>query len=200
VNGRVVHFIKNGTFIEIEDGLEGFLPVNRMSFVKKIHKPEEILHLNDIVQVKILEIKKSEKRILLELVTNEPDPWHAIEHSFIHTIHSGIIESSRSNGVVVRLENGMEGFIPKSELLKDRGDIPSLYPTGSPIKVAIKECRPEERKLVLSEKGAIALQESQEFHMYQKEHSHNSNATTLGTLFKERFSEIQNKIKSNQNQ
>lgn len=197
VNGKVVHLIKSGAFVEIADGLEGFIPLNRMSIVKKINKPEEILQLNDVVLVKILEIKKSEKKILLELITNEPDPWQTIDSSFYQAIHSAIIESSRPNGIMVRLENGMEGFIPKNELLKNRGDLPSVYPTGLSLQVAVKECIPEERKLVLSEKGAITLQESQEFRMYQNAHQQNSTSTTLGNIFKERFTEIQNKIKQN---
>ncbi len=196
VNGRVVNRIKNGAFIEIADGIEGFLPVNRMSLVKKINKPEEVLALNEMVQVKIIEIRKSEKKMLLELITDEADPWISDTSSFVSTIHTAVVESSRSGGLTLRLENGMEGFAPKSELLKNRGDIPAQYPTGSSIKVAVKEFSPQGRKLVLSEKGALSLQESNEFQAYQGTHTPEADSSTLGSIFKDRFSEIQNKIKS----
>lgn len=196
VNGRVVNIIKNGAFVEIEDGIEGFLPVNRMSLVKKINKPEDILTLNETIQVKILEIRKSEKKMLLELITDEADPWISDESSFLTTIHLATIESSRPNGLTLRLENGMEGFVPKSELLKNRGDIPSQYPTGSSIKVAVKEFSRQERKLVLSERGAISLQESNEFHAYQGKLTQEADSSTLGSIFKDRFSDIQKKIKN----
>ncbi len=196
VNGRVVNIIKNGAFVELEDGIEGFLPVNRMSLVKKINKPEDVLALNETIMVKILEIRKSEKKILLELITNEADPWILDTSSFSREVHTATVESSRSNGLTLRLENGMEGFAPRSELLKNRGDIPSQYPTGSSIKVAVKEFSPEERKLVLSERGAVSLQEANEFQTYQGECAQNADSSTLGSIFKDRFSEIQNKIKS----
>lgn len=196
VNGRVVNIIKNGAFVEIEEGIEGFLPVHRMSLVKKVTKPEDVLKINETVQVKILEIRKSEKKMLLELVTDEADPWLAEASSFEREVHSAVIESSRANGLVLRLENGMEGFAPKGELLKNRGDIPTQYPTGSIIKVAVKEFSPQERKLILSERGAVSLQESNEFQAYRGDHSQEANSSTLGSIFKDRFSEIQNKIKS----
>ncbi len=196
VNGKVVNIIKNGAFVEIAEGIEGFLPVTRMSLVKKINKPEDVLHLNETVQVKILEIRKSEKKILFELVTDEANPWLAGTSSFANEVHTAVIESSRANGLSLRLENGMEGFLPKSELIKNRGDIPSQYPTGSSIRVAVKEFSPSERKLILSEKAAIGVQESNEFRAYQGEQAQEADSSTLGSLFKDRFSEIQNKIKS----
>ena len=197
VNGRVVNIIKSGAFIEIEEGIEGFLPVSRMSLIKKIARPEDCVALNDIVNVKIIEIKPAEKRMLLELVTNEADPWQVRDDSFIDEVFMGVIESAKPNGLTLRLPNGMQGYVPKRELLRDKGDIPSTYPVGGEIKISVKEINRGERKLILSERGASQKIESKEFSSYMRDqNTETGESSTLGNLFKDKFSEIKGKIKS----
>jgi small subunit ribosomal protein S1 len=196
VNGRVVNIIKSGAFIEIEEGIEGYIPLSRMSLVKKVNRPEDILALNDTVNVKILEIKPGDKKILLELITSEADPWKASDGGFADEVHVGTIEASRPNGVTLRLANGMVGFIPKGDLIKNKGDIPSAYPVGIEMKVAIKDMDREGRKLILSERGAAQKQESREFSAYMNEQGPApAETSSLGNLFKDKFREIQGKIK-----
>ncbi len=194
VRGRVVNIIKSGAFIEIEEGLEGFLPVSRMSLVKKVNRPEDIVAVNDEVTVRIVEIRTGEKKMLLELITDEADPWQSSDDSFAEEVHTAVIEQSKPNGLTLRLAGGMAGFAPKGELIKNRGDIPSAYPTGSEIKVAVKDFSRGERKLVLSEREAARKQESKEYNTYLKEQSPGGEST-LGNLFRDKFKEIQGKIK-----
>lgn len=196
VNGRVVNIIKSGAFIELEEGIEGFLPVSRMSLVKKVNKPEDVVAVNSPVTVKIIEIRASEKKLLLELVTSEADPWQVPGDAFAEEVHTGVIEASKPNGLTLRLANGMVGYVPKGELIRNKGDIPSSYTVGTEIKVAVKDFSREGRKLVLSERGAAQKQESREFKTYMNEQGGAAGGdSSLGNLFKDKFKEIQGRIK-----
>jgi len=51
ISGTVVKCIRNGAFVELAPGLEGFIPVSRMSYTRRISRPEDVCIVNDQVQV-----------------------------------------------------------------------------------------------------------------------------------------------------
>ena len=195
INGTVVNIIKNGVFIEIATGLEGFIHISRLSLLKKINKPEEVVTRGDSVSVKITNINTEEKKIALDLMTDGPDPWQTPEKELKDTIHEATIESVQNNGVQGRLSNGMLGFIPRDQLLNGKNtDIQQEYPVGKNIKVAIKDFKANNKKLILSESGAIAKEERKEFEKFMNNES-SASGSSLGSLFKQQFEKIQNDIK-----
>ncbi len=120
-NGIVVNIIKNGVFVELKPGLEGFIHISRLSLIKKVNRPEDVLSRGDSVSVRILDINTKDRKMSLELITDEPDPWSQPVEALTGSNQTGIIESSRSSGVNIRLENGMLGFVPREELTRNRG-------------------------------------------------------------------------------
>jgi small subunit ribosomal protein S1 len=195
VAGRVSNTIRSGAFIEIAPGLEGFLPLSRMSMTKKINDPGEVVSIGDSVQVRLLEIRPSEKKMLLELVTGEADPWQASIDDAAGEIHTGVVETAKPNGANVRLANGMLGFLPKSEMTSLKGEVQNAYPAGREVKVAVREIEREGKKLILSEKAADRKKELNEFEEFNRRQAQaGAGGTTLGSIFKDRFSEISGKI------
>ncbi len=192
--GTVVNLIKTGAFVEIAPGLEGYIHVSRMSLVKKVNRPEEVLSFGDRVMVRITGIKKDERKISLELVTDEPDPWLSPAHELKKAPHAGIVESARKNGIHVRLANGMLGFAPKDDLLaKDETDLQKKYPTGTEVTVAIKDLDSARKMCILSERMALKLEERKDFEKFMGEQDGDS-GSNLGSLFKNEFDKIQDKL------
>lgn len=66
VSGTIVNLINSGAFVEIEDGIEGFLHISEICD-KKIAKPSDELSIGDKVNVKILEINAKDKRMSLSI-------------------------------------------------------------------------------------------------------------------------------------
>lgn len=193
-DGIVVNIIKNGVFIELKPGLEGFIHISRLSLLKKVNRPEDIVSRGDAVSVRVVDINTEQKKMSLELITNEPNPWNQSVDSLTGTNQTGIIESSRSSGINVRLENGMLGFVPREELTRNKGaDIQKEFPVGNEIKVAIIRLVPEERKLILSCIGAAKNEEMKEYQNF-KEKSDSAGGTTLGDLFKDKFEKLQENL------
>lgn len=66
LSGTVVNLINSGAFVEIEDGIEGFVHVSEICD-KKIAKPSDKLSIGDKVNVKILEINAKDKKMSLSI-------------------------------------------------------------------------------------------------------------------------------------
>jgi small subunit ribosomal protein S1 len=193
INGRVVNIIKNGAFVEIEPGMDGFIPVSRMSHVKKIHKPEEAVTPGSWIKATITGINRGEHKISLELVSDENDPW---KESGDLTGHVSMVnvESLTQSGLHVRLQNGMSGFIPRSELkAKTDFEIQKHYVPGTQIQAAVLSMSQENRKLVLSEARAREMEESKDFENFIKRESPSQTAT-LGNMLEGKFKDIREKM------
>lgn len=193
INGRVSNIIQQGAFVELAAGIEGFIHISRMSAVKTIRKPEDAVKINDTVSVRILTIDKAAKRISLELVTGEADPWQEPVENLKTETHMAVIENIRSNGITVRLKNGMQGYIPGNEL-SNNSDIQKKYLAGSEIKVVIKEIDAASKKMILSEKNAYRLEEEKDFKTFMNSGS-DSSSSSLGSLFKDKFENIKKQVK-----
>lgn len=64
--GTVTKLAKNYTFVELAEGVEGVIPMVEL-VEGKIVKPEDLLSAGQVLNVKVLEIKPSERRITLSL-------------------------------------------------------------------------------------------------------------------------------------
>ncbi len=66
VDVKVLRFADFGAFVELEPGVDGLVHISQISD-KRINKPSDILHANDIVKAKILEINLQDKKISLSI-------------------------------------------------------------------------------------------------------------------------------------
>lgn len=66
VEGKVVKLVDFGAFVELEAGLEGLVHISQIS-EERISKPSEALEAGQTVNVKILDIKREEKRLSLSI-------------------------------------------------------------------------------------------------------------------------------------
>ena len=194
ITGRVINLIKNGAFVEIEPGLDGFIHISRMSFLKKINRPEDAVSLGDKVNVRIVSINPGEKKMSLELVPNEPDPWKETGSGVADSIQTATVEDVKPAGLNVRLVNGMLGFIPRGELkIKGEYEIQKKYAEGDTLKVSVLRIEQNNRKLILSETEALRREERTDYENFIKKDP-SSQSTTLGSMLKNKFEDIQKKI------
>ncbi|MCP4135723.1 MAG: S1 RNA-binding domain-containing protein [bacterium] len=194
VKGKIVNIIKSGAFLELEPGLEGFIHISRMSHVKRINKPEDVLSIGVVVNAKIVSIDNGERRVALELLTDNPDPWADASMETMSGVHKGIIEISKPTGINVRLDNGMLGFIPRTELAaRDNSDIQKVYSVGKEVKFVVKDMSQENKNLILSETGAFKKEEMADYREFQDKNQE-SEGSTLGNLFKDKFEDLKKNL------
>ncbi len=62
VNGKVTKLTNFGVFVELEPGLEGLLHISELAD-HKVDSPEEVVHVGDEIEVKILRVDRNERKI-----------------------------------------------------------------------------------------------------------------------------------------
>ena len=67
VTCKVVKFAPFGAFLEIEKGLEGLVHNSEITALKRVAKPEDVLHLGQTINAKIINIDKEKLKISLSI-------------------------------------------------------------------------------------------------------------------------------------
>ncbi|MBN1542971.1 S1 RNA-binding domain-containing protein, partial [candidate division KSB1 bacterium] len=115
--GKVVSISDYGAFIELEKGVEGLIHISEMSWTQHIKHPSKILSVGEIIEVKVLNIQKEERKISLGLKQLEPDPWETLSDKYpVGTTHKGVVRNLTNFGAFVELEEGIDGLIHISDL------------------------------------------------------------------------------------
>jgi 4-hydroxy-3-methylbut-2-enyl diphosphate reductase len=148
--GIVRRITDYGAFIDI-GGIDGLLHVSEMSWARVNH-PSDVVKVGDTLQVIILKLRLDEGRISLGLRQILPDPWSQIGEKYQVGQNLNItISRLVPAGAFVLLEEGIEAFIPNSELSSRRiSRSQDAVNPGDTAEARIIEIKPDERKMTLS--------------------------------------------------
>lgn len=117
VRGKVVSLSDYGAFVELEKGVEGLIHISEMSWTQHIKHPSKILAVGEMVDAKVLNIQKDERKISLGLKQLEPDPWDTLAERYpVGSRHNGVVRNLTNFGAFVELEEGIDGLIHISDL------------------------------------------------------------------------------------
>jgi small subunit ribosomal protein S1 len=115
--GKVTNLTDYGSFVEIEQGIEGLVHVSEMDWTNKNVHPSKVVALGDEVEVMILEIDEARRRISLGMKQCKSNPWDdfALNHKKGDKV-KGAIKSITDFGVFIGLEGGIDGLVHLSDL------------------------------------------------------------------------------------
>ena len=117
VRGKVVSLSDYGAFVELEKGVEGLIHISEMSWTQHIKHPSKILAVGEMVDARVLNIQKDERKISLGLKQLEPDPWDTLAQRYpVGSRHVGIVRNLTNFGAFVELEEGIDGLVHISDL------------------------------------------------------------------------------------
>ncbi len=155
IKGKVVSFKKNGAIVEIEEGVEAFLPVEELSWTKKVRDPKDVLKQGDIVKVKISNIDPENRKILVSLREIYENPWSKAEENYpVRKKVEGIVSSILDFGVFVQLEDGIEGLMRKEDVdwLDQNINLKDKFKKGQKVNALVLSVDAEKEKLRLGYK------------------------------------------------
>ncbi|MBU0751574.1 MAG: 30S ribosomal protein S1 [Gammaproteobacteria bacterium] len=115
--GKVTNLTDYGSFVEIEQGIEGLVHVSEMDWTNKNIHPSKVVQLGDEVEVMILEIDEERRRISLGMKQCIANPWDdfAMNHKKGDKV-SGAIKSITDFGIFIGLPGGIDGLVHLSDL------------------------------------------------------------------------------------
>ncbi|PLV60175.1 30S ribosomal protein S1 [Thermotoga sp. KOL6] len=174
--GKVVGVVRKGIFVELEEGIEGFVPILEISW-ERIDNPEEIVKIGEKVKVKIMNIDKENRRISLSMKRTQENPWErALRELERDSIVKGVVKKVVNSGAVVRVEGyDVEGFVPNSHLVSEPKE-------GETLNLVVLRIDPDEifgGRMLLSEKR---YEERMNIEEYKKKVEKEKAQKSLGEL------------------
>jgi len=118
--GKVRNITAFGVFVELEEGIDGLIHISDLSWTKRIQHPAEVVRRGDKIEAAVLNIDKENRRISLGHKQVKSDPWPYYSKKYAESREvTGQITKLSDRGVVVKLEDDLEGFVLTNQLGKE---------------------------------------------------------------------------------
>jgi small subunit ribosomal protein S1 len=152
LEGTVKSLTNFGAFVEIEEGIDGLVHISDMSWTRRIRQASEMFKKGDVIPVVVTDIDVKRRRISLSHKMAFENPWPTLSESHaVGTETSGSISRILDRGVVVSLDNDVDGFVPLSQLGIDDLETPrQAFDGGQQIPLKVIEFDEDQKKIVLS--------------------------------------------------
>ncbi|MBY8977025.1 30S ribosomal protein S1 [Rhodobacteraceae bacterium NNCM2] len=150
--GRVTNITDYGAFVELEPGVEGLVHVSEMSWTKKNVHPGKIVSTSQEVEVMVLDVDSSKRRVSLGLKQCMDNPWDSFSTSFPPgTEVEGEVKNITEFGLFVGLEGDIDGMVHLSDLDWDRSGEEAIqdYQKGDMVKAVVLDIDAEKERISL---------------------------------------------------
>ncbi len=115
--GRVTNITEYGCFVEIEEGIEGLVHMSEIDWTNKNIHPNKVVEIDQEVEVMVLDIDESRRRISLGLKQCMLNPWVEFgQNNEVGTVVKGAIRSITDFGVFVGIDGGIDGLVHLTDL------------------------------------------------------------------------------------
>jgi len=155
VSGRVISVTDYGSFVELEQGIEGLVHVSEMTWSKRMKHPSKLVNVGDTVECIVLSVHPTERRISLGMRQLQANPWESLHDKYpVGATVEGRVRNMTDFGVFIEIEEGIDGLVHVSNLSwTKRVKHPSeIVKKGDRVKAIILAIEPDKRRLSLGVK------------------------------------------------
>jgi len=156
VRVRVNKVSTRGALVEVEEGVEGRIPLEELSW-KRVTRVNDVVRRNQLVEAKVLAIDRESRQLTLSLRALRPNPWEEAQARWqVGDIVEGKIQRLMNFGAFVELAPEIEALLPLSEIAWEPVKHPSqVFKKGQTVSLKIIEFKPEEQRIVVSRKALL---------------------------------------------
>src|SRR5947209_5788842 len=150
--GRVTNITDYGAFVELEPGVEGLVHVSEMSWTKKNVHPGKIVSTSQEVEVVVLDVDASKRRVSLGLKQAMRNPWELfLEQHPIGSSVEGEVKNSTEFGLFIGLDNDIDGMVHLSDIDWNVAGEEAIarYPKGETVKARVLDVDVEKERISL---------------------------------------------------
>jgi len=158
VAGKVTNLADYGSFIALDDGIEGLIHVSEMSWTKKVKHPSKVLSVGDEIEAIVLDVDVGAKRISLGLKQTEPNPWEQIENKFpIGSRIKGEVRNVADFGVFIEVDGSIDGLAHISDLswVQNFAHPSEILKKGDEVEAVVLHIDPENERFSLGVKQLL---------------------------------------------
>ena len=180
VEGEIRNITEFGLFIGIGPDIDGMVHMSDLSWDVAGEAAMANFNKGDIIKAKVLDVDVEKERISLGVKQLEADPAAEV----LDKVRKGdvvtcIVTQVQANGIEVRVEDVLTGFIRRAELARDRGDQrPDKFAVGEKVDAKVTAVDRAARRLALTIKG----KEIEEEREAMKEYGSTDSGASLGDI------------------
>jgi len=158
VKGRVTNITDYGAFVELEPGVEGLVHVSEMSWTKKNVHPGKIVSTSQEVEVMVLDVDMTKRRISLGLKQCLDNPWDTFSEKYpAGTELEGEVRNITEFGLFVGLPGDIDGMVHLSDLSWDQTGEEAIrnFKKGDIVKVKVLDVDTDKERISLGVKQLL---------------------------------------------
>lgn len=190
LKSEVVKITNAGAFLNLEEGIDGFLHVDDISWTRKTKNIKSFCNEGDSIEVVITRVEPENRRIRLGVKQLEGNPWQTLKESYPRgSVITGEVTSVTDFGVFVKVIAGIEGLISKFNLVGPDEDfddsVLGKFTSGDKVTAIVTDININAQKLSLSIKDYLRKSQQSEMSKYIHD-DENENTFTFADLLKEK--------------
>jgi small subunit ribosomal protein S1 len=152
LKGRITNITDYGAFVELDDGIEGLVHVSEMSWTKKNVHPGKIVSTSQEVEVIVLDVDSSKRRISLGLKQCHENPWKSFaSQNTVGDIIEGEVRNATEFGLFIGLNDEIDGMIHLNDLSWEKSGEEALqaFKKGDLVKAKLLDIDVEKERIAL---------------------------------------------------
>jgi small subunit ribosomal protein S1 len=184
LKAKVKNVTNFGIFLGVEEGIDGLVHVSDLSWNPRFKNPSDLYKVGDEVEAVVLQIDPGKEKFTLGIKQLVPDPFEQHRKRFpTGSVVDAKVAKVSDFGVVVELEDEVQGVILNAELPRDKAERDAIVEGGT-VQAKILEYIYQDRKVMLSVRK---LNEDEERKVTQdfSKRSTPQRITKLGDLLRE---------------
>jgi len=192
---KVVKLTNSGAFVNLEEGIDGFLHIDDVSWTRKLKNMSQFCNEGDEIDVQVSRVEPDTHRVRLSVKNLEDNPWSVLKKSYPkYSVITGEVSSVTDFGVFVKVQGGIEGLISKFNLVgpdEEYNDkVLEKFKVGDPITAMVVEINPTTQKLSLSIKEMIRKNQENDMAKYMADSKEDDDTFSLADALKAKKEEI----------
>ncbi len=188
IEGELRNITEFGLFLGLPGDIDGMVHLSDISWDQPGEIAAQAYHKGDTVKAKVLDVDVEKERISLGIKQLAADPAAAtLDKLRKGAIVTCIVTAVQGNGIEVKVDDTVTGFIRKAELSRDRSEQrPDRFAVGEKVDAKITAIDRAARKLALTIKGKELDEEKEAMAEYGSSDSGASLGDILGAAIRRR--------------
>lgn len=155
VKGVVQRITDFGAFVSVAPRVEGLLRVTDLSWTQRVKHPSDVVSVGQELELEVLEVSAERRRLSLGFKQTQENPWLTLSERLpVGSNVEGVVQSSGVQGLVVRVLDSFDGFIPRSKMLNAGPGKKVSVAAGETIPCVVVDAVPATSSLILAMKNA----------------------------------------------
>ena len=190
----VVKVTQAGAFVNLEEGIDGFLPAESLSWTERITDARTVVKQGDEKEVVVMKVDPNARRIRLSIRDASDNPWAILKNNYPKgSLIQAEVVNVLENGIQVKVVGDIETVINKNALITDENEnamsVLSKYKPGDKVNAIVVDCNPSQNKLILSVRDAVLKERKDEYEKYMATSTEEEGSYTLADILSKKDEE-----------